>query len=590
MISKIRHRLGIHGQRVFNAGQIIPFFARYKKLGSLAALFLLLATAIDVIFPLVAVQLFEDIIHGRQAIFSSIVLGIILLYLFGTITHFVSQLLMTYVGERAVLDLRTQLYQHMHQLSINFFIRHQTGELLSRLSGDTAKLQTAVGSVFSGLITNTLTVIGVFIVISTINYRFALILPLMLIPLVVTGTLLGMVFNRLSYRIQDHLAAAFSLAEDALHGVRTVRAYNRQLFEADRFGQGLQQAFKGSLRLFYWQSGTGGILNLLGHIVATAILVLAAEAVLKEDLSLAQLITFLYYSVLLWSAFYGWMWVYLSIQSIGGATERIFDILEQEPEVQDLPGAVDLQPGRGHICFENVDFAYVPNQTVLQDFCLEIGPGETVAIVGSSGIGKTTVLNLLCRFYDPPAGQILIDSQDVRHVTQHSLRSNIGIVFQEPFIFSTTIGENIRYGNLTATEPEIIAVAQQANVHEFVSRMPEGYATPVGENGYRLSSGQRQRIALARMLLAKPAIILLDEVTASLDAETEAIITGALKHHFSRQTTLIVTHRLSTAQLADRVAVLHEGKVVELGLTADLMQNGSHFNRLFQLQAEAKQT
>jgi ATP-binding cassette, subfamily B, bacterial MsbA len=567
--------------RVWGAGKIIPYLWRYKAWLYVSSVFLVLSSMIEVIFPLATIELFARIRSGQLTLLSPLVMGLGLLYLVGMLSMFVSNLLIAYTGERAVLDLRMDVYRHLNTLPLGFFIEHQTGELLSRLSSDVSRLQTAVESVFSGLITNTLTIIGISLILVTINPRLAILLPLFLLPFVGVGTLLGLIFHYLSARIQDHLAAAFSLAEDTLHGMKTVRVHNQQAYEIDRFGQSLQASLRSAMRLVYWQSGANAFLTLLGRLAATGILIIVAQSVLNENFSLEETLTFLYYAALLWGALYGWMWVYLSIQNVGGATERIFEILQRTPDVQDRDNAPDLMPIRGHILFEHIAFAYDSRQALLQDFHLEIQAGEMVALVGASGSGKTTILHMLCRFFDPHAGRILIDGIDIGSVTQHSLRAQLGVVFQEPFIFSTSILENIRYANLQASPSDILWAAQSAEVDGFVREMPDGYETIVGENGMRLSGGQRQRIAFARMLLARPKIVLLDEVTSSQDGAAERIMTTTLKRIFKDQTVLLVSHRLSTVQQADRIVVISQGTVAETGTHTELLQKEGIYTHLF---------
>jgi subfamily B ATP-binding cassette protein MsbA len=578
-MTRFKPLLKRHWRRMWHSGEVIPYLLRYKSLLLFASVFLILAAIIEIIFPLVSLELFNRIRTDQFELFSPVVLAIAALYLLGTVATFVSQLVIAYVGERAALDLRTDVYRHLHALSVRFFIKHQTGELLSRLSSDISRLQLSVGGVFSGIITNTLTIVGVCVIMVTLNTNLALVLPLFLIPFVILGAFLGVMFQYLARRIQDHLALAFSLAEDALHGIRTVKTHNRESHEIARFESSLHSALKNGMQLVYGQSSAGAILALLGRLAATGILVMVAQAVLKQNLSLEEIITFLFYGAILWGALSNWLWAYLNVQNVGGATERIFAILAEKPDIRDMDGAISLPPLAGHIHFENVSFAY--DQPILQNFDLEIQPGETVALVGASGVGKTTILNLLCRFLDPDAGRILLDGHDIRSVTQASLRANLGIVFQEPFIFATSIEENIRYGNLDASEDDLMWAARSAEVDPFVSQMPDGYATLVGESGLRLSGGQRQRIALARLLISRPKIILLDEVTSSLDGETERIVTSALNTIFKDHTVLLASHRPSMARQAHRIIVLHDGGVAEMGSHTELLQQNGIYARLF---------
>ena len=420
-----------------------------------------------------------------------------------------------------------------------------------------------------------------------LNWRLTMFI-IVLMPIIVgVAFVLGGAIRRTSTQVQDEIAGATVVAEEVFQNIREVKSFVRENFEIGRYNRAIGVAFQAAVKLLTVRSIFGPIIGFFAFSGLALILWFGGREVLDGRLSPGELISFLIYGMTVAASFAGIISVYSQFQEALGATKRVFEILDTKPDVRDAPDAVQVAAVDGAITLRDVSFAYDDDQEVIHRVDLEIAAGEIIALVGPSGAGKTTLFNLIPRFYDPDSGAILIDGREIRRITQSSLRQHIGIVPQETLLFGGSIRENILYGKLDADESEMIAAAQSANAHDFVMALPNGYETIVGERGVKLSGGQRQRVAIARALLKNPSILLLDEATSSLDNESEQLVQEALGRLMQHRTTLIIAHRLSTVRIAHRIVVLDRGRIVEIGRHDELMAQRGLYAKLYELQFRA---
>lgn len=503
----------------------------------------------------------------------------------------VRQYTMTWLGQRIIIDIRQQVYEHLHRLSMSFYDRKQTGQIMHRVTNDTSHLQGFATSTLQTILGEAINLVLIVCIMFSLNFKLSL-LTMIPVPFIVWGT---RAFGRRMYRLYHiqwrKLSRLTATLQDAIPGVRVIKAFTQESREIQKFTQLLSEIFESTMRVaqrqrvFYptigFVSQAAGIITVWGY---GGSIVLNSHG---ERMTVGALIAFINY---LWR-FYGPVHTLSAVndqvQAAATAAERVFELIDTKPEIDDDEDAIDLPDIRGHIKFENVSFAYEPGKNVLHDISLEIHPGEMIGLVGHSGAGKTTFINLIGRFYDVKEGAIYIDGHDIRKVTVKSLRDQIGVVLQEPYLFYGTIYENIAYGKPDATMEEVIAAAKAANAHEFILRLPDGYDTLCGERGTRLSGGEKQRISIARAILKNPRILILDEATSSVDTETEAKIQQAINRLVKNRTTFAIAHRLSTLSAADRLLVFEKGRLVEQGTHEELLaKEDGVFKRLVRIQEE----
>jgi ATP-binding cassette subfamily B protein len=493
----------------------------------------------------------------------------------------------SWVGERTMADLRRAVFEHILRLDPGFYETMRVGEVMSRLVADTTLIQTVVGTMASMALRNVLLVMGGSVMLAITSPRLtllvALVVPLVLVPILVFGRKV----RRLSRESLDRLADIGSYVDESVANIRTVQSYVHEGIDRERFGERVEETFATAVRRIRARAALTAAVILLIFGAIGVILWIGGRDVIDGRITPGDLSAFIFYAVIVASSMGAISEVIGELQRAAGATERLFELLDTEPDIEAPANPKPLpSPAEARVALEDVGFAYPsrPDTPALEDFSLSVAPGETVALVGPSGAGKTTVFQLLLRFYDPSAGRLTFDGIDLRDLDPADLRRHVGLVPQEPVIFSADAWENIRYGRPEASDDEVRAAAAAASALDFLEALPEGLDTFLGEKGVRLSGGQRQRVAIARAVLRDPELLLLDEATSALDAESERAVQTALIGLMENRTTLVIAHRLATVMAADRIVVVDEGRIVAEGTHASLIAQGGLYARLAELQ------
>lgn len=510
-------------------------------------------------------------------------IAIILLFILKGAFDYGQAYLMNFVGLRIVADMREKLYNHLQNLSLSFFTKTPTGILISRITNDVNLLQGSVSNVITGLLKDAFTILGLTGVVFYRDWKLALIafliFPLAIIPIKEFGKRL----RKFSRKSQQRMGSITTFLHETITGNRIVKAFNMEDYEKRRFADENERFFKIIFKRVKIRALSHPLMELLGGIGVALIIWVGGYSVIRGELTPGTFFSFLTALLMLYAPIRDLNKVNLEVQEGLAAAARIFELLDTAPDIKDDEGAIPLPPISTGIDFQRVTFKY-DDEPVLKEISFYVTVGEVIALVGMSGAGKTSLVNLLPRFYDVEEGQILIDGYDIRKVTLQSLRDQIGLVTQQTILFNDTVRNNIAYGNLKRSEQEIIEAAKAANAHDFILRLPQGYGTIIGEQGVKLSGGERQRISIARALLKDAPILILDEATSSLDSDSEAGVQKALEELMKGRTVFVIAHRLSTIRNAHRIIVLSEGKLAEEGTHEELIALNGEYQRLYDLQ------
>lgn len=572
--------------------RLLAYARPYRGLFVVGVLATLVSSGLNLVFPLLFGRLidasFLRVGSTDTGPLDRTVLALLGIFALSSLFAAAQSYLLARVGAGVVADLRRALFSHLLTLSPRFFADHKTGDLTSRLTADVGTVQTVTSTALAQLAAQTVSLVGAVILLVATSPRLSL-LTLAVIPLVIgTAVFIGRRIRRVSREVQDAVAGANASAEEAISGVRVVQSFTAEGVERERYGRGVLASFLAALKRARLQALMGGTMSFLTFGSLAALLWYGGRQVMTGGLTPGNLVTFLIYALQVGGTVAALTGIFNQFQEALGASGRIFELLDERSDLPAPASPAPLTRAQGRVTFDRVSFRY-GDAPVLRDVTFDVPAGQVVALVGPSGAGKTTLVNLIPRFWDVTAGELRVDGRDVREYAPRDLRAQVGLVPQETLLFSGSVEENIRYGRPDASREAVEAAARAANAHDFITAFPDGYATVVGERGVKLSGGQRQRVAIARALLKDPRILILDEATSALDNESEALVQTALERLMRGRTTFVIAHRLSTIRNADRILVMDGGEVVADGTHAELMAAGGLYRDLYELQFRREQ-
>jgi ATP-binding cassette, subfamily B, bacterial len=536
--------------------------------------------------PLAKLAIDEGITPGDLTTLTWVVIAFLATALIYWAATYVQTYLVGWVGQRVLQDLRIQLFAHLQTLSIGFYSRRQAGVIISRLTNDVQALDQLVSDGVVTLFGSTLMLVGTAVILLALDLELAL-LTFLVFPVLALGSLGFRVVSANAYRLtREKVAAITAYLQESLSGIRVVRTFAQERRHLERFNELNEDNYDANMKTVYLNAAYFPGVELLSAVATAGILLYGGLQAIDGDVTVGVLVAFIAALNNFFDPIQSLSQLYTTYQAGMAALDKIFELLDEEPDLRDRPGAVELDRIRGEIDFEHVTFAYGDGEPALVDVDLHVPPGQTVALVGATGAGKSTFAKLVARFYDPTEGVVLVDGHDLRDVAARSLRAQMGIVPQEAFLFSGTIGDNIAFGRPGATPEEIEAAARAVHAHEFIAALEHGYDTQIGERGVQLSAGQRQLVAFARALIADPRILVLDEATANVDIHTEGLIEAGLRRLLAGRTAIVIAHRLSTIRTAGRIVVLDHGQIAEQGTHDELLAAEGAYWRLYRDWAE----
>lgn len=568
-----------------NYVRLLSYIKPYMRRLAEAIVCIIIAAGANLYLPWIIKDMIDKVLAEKDMQMLNVIsVGIVVTFFIRGIFYYGQSYLVSFVGQRVIIDVRDVLFRKFQRLPLSYFDRHQTGEIMSYIANDVAALQNALVDRLIELVTESSIFIGSLVMMVMLDWKLSL-LTLITVPLVGQAMkVFGRKLKSSGTVIQERLADITATMQESIAAIRVVKSFGREDYEIERFHRQNELNFRAEMKNNQLMSLLTPTVEFLAALAVTVIVWFGGYEVVNGVITAGALVAFLTYAVNLANPVKRISRVYGAIQKAMAGADRVFAIMDLPETIVNRPGAKDLPPVRGEVVFDDVTFAYEEGNDALSQVSFSAAPGQMIAFVGPSGAGKSTIANLIPRFYEVSSGAIRIDGYDVRDVTMESLRGQIGIVPQETMLFSATVRENIRYGRLDATEEEILQAAKDANAHEFIMALPEGYETKIGERGLNLSGGQRQRIAIARAILKDPRILILDEATSALDTESEKVVQAALDRLMIGRTSFVIAHRLSTVFNADQIYVIEGGRIHENGTHEALLAAGGLYSNLHHIQ------